>query len=351
MKYREVEPEELLILENSAIVDVRSPSEYREFHIPRAVNIPVFDDNEKKLIGLIYRNEGAPMAFEKGREFALKKLPSILERFKDLTSNYESVIVYCWRGGMRSKGVCEALSRQGLKVMRLRGGYRAYRKFILKKMSDLLEQKDLIVITGKTGTGKTRIIKHLKKEGFPAVDLEGIAKHRGSLFGRVGIKEQITQKMFDSLLFEDLWKLDGSYLIVEDESRRIGNIHIPDSLWEKKENGYFVEVRVPLSERIRIIHEDYTSTEGWEDEVLSALMRLKKFLGNRKLILATELFKSGRVEELIEFIIKEHYDKRYRTFKKPNKVIECGSLEECLNETKLFLFEYEGKVQNCPAKG
>ncbi|MDM7266187.1 MAG: tRNA 2-selenouridine(34) synthase MnmH [Aquificaceae bacterium] len=250
----DIKPEDIYTLEERILVDIRSPSEYEEFHIPGAINIPIFEDEEKRLIGLVYRSEGVEKAKELGYEIAWKKLQSLLERFKKLKRDYKNVVVYCWRGGLRSQELCRVLRSMGIEVLRLEGGYRAYREFILRDMERLLEGKTFLVLTGKTGVGKTRLLRRLKEEGYPVIDLEALAQHRGSVFGRVGIKKRISQKMFDALLYEELKRINSDLLIVEDESRVIGNIHIPDSLWNKKEQGFFLEIETSLERRLKKHH-------------------------------------------------------------------------------------------------
>jgi len=154
MPYRDIEAHELFQLEDRVLVDIRSPQEYEDFHIPGAVNIPLFENEEKKLIGFIYRNEGMDRAKEVGEELAKSKLEEFYQKFKELKDRYKNVVVYCWRGGMRSQGMCKAMSDMGLELLRLKGGYRAYRQFILKDMDRLLEDTEFIVLTGKTGVGK-----------------------------------------------------------------------------------------------------------------------------------------------------------------------------------------------------
>jgi tRNA 2-selenouridine synthase len=350
----EVEPDDVINDGNVVFVDVRSPSEFRDFHIPGAVNVPLFDDQEKRLIGYIYRTEGVNRAVEEGRSIASAKLGELFERFKELSYKHKRLVVYCWRGGMRSEGVCTALTRLGLEVYRLRGGYRAYRKFILKEIEKILKGKKAMVITGKTGSGKTRMIRELKREGYDVLDLEGLANHRGSLFGKVGIEGKVSQKMFDSLVYEEIRKFNDSIFLIEDESRRIGHIHIPQTLWEAKQRGIFVEVEVPLEERVRIILEDYTAREGWQEEVNEALKKLARYLGPQKYREAVGLFKKEKYEELVAFLIENHYDRRYRSFGEPSYRIRGERWIDCLEELRSLYnaLKDESKVQDfAPQRG
>ncbi len=330
----DIKPEEVYTLEKRILVDIRSPSEYEEFHIPGAINIPIFEDEEKRLIGLVYRSEGVEKAKELGYEIAWKKLQSLLERFKSLKRDYKNVIVYCWRGGLRSQELCKVLRSMGIEVLRLEGGYRAYREFILKDMERLLEGKTFLVLTGKTGVGKTRLLRRLKEEGYPVVDLEDLAQDRGSVFGKVGIKKRVSQKMFDALLYEELRRINSELLIVEDESRVIGNIQLLEAFWQKKEGGIFIEIETSLERRLKNIIEEYTAFEGWQEEVERALGKIRKYLGEEKYRRALSMLKEGRIEELAIFLMTEYYDRTYRVSKSVFLRLYCSNEEECLNKIK-----------------
>ncbi|MCS6875854.1 MAG: tRNA 2-selenouridine(34) synthase MnmH [Aquificaceae bacterium] len=330
----EIKPEDLYLLEDRVLVDIRSPSEYEEFHVPGAVNVPLFEDEEKRLIGIVYRGEGVERAKELGYEIAWKKLEGFLQTFRRLKENYRHVVVYCWRGGLRSKELCKVLSSMGVDVLRLEGGYRAYREFILKDMERLLQNRRFMVLTGKTGVGKTRLLRRLKQEGYPVVDLEGLAQDRGSVFGKVGIRKTVSQKMFDALLYEELRGLNSELLLVEDESRVIGRVHIPEALWRKKEEGVFVEVEASLSVRLKNIIEDYTSSQGWQEEVRRSLHKIRKYLGEEKYLLALEMLKENKVEELALFLMENYYDKNYRYHKPAIYKVDCSDFETCLQNLK-----------------
>jgi len=352
MGYRDIEPEEIYSLENKVLVDIRSPQEFKEFHIPGAVNVPLFENEEKRLIGYIYRNQGVERAKEVGEEIARRKIEEFYERFRELKEKYGNVIVYCWRGGMRSQGMCRAMSEMGLDLLRLRGGYRAYRQFILRDMERIIENIDFIVLTGKTGVGKTKVLKALKDRGLPVIDLEGLAKDRGSVFGSVGIREKVSQKMFDSLLYEELRKIGEGTVFIEDESRWIGNVHIPDPFWRRKEEGIYVELTASLERRIDNILEDYTEAEGWEEEAKRAVERIRKYLGPQRYAYVMEKFEEKDYREIVRFLIEEYYDRKYKQFGEPVFEVNCDDLEECVRRLERFYLRLkdEGKVQNTPLR-
>ena len=348
MGYTEIEAKDIYRLENRVLVDIRSPQEYEEFHIPGAINVPLFENDEKKLVGHIYRTQGMEKAKEIGESIARGKLEEFYRTFKELKERYGNVVVYCWRGGMRSKGMCEAMARLGLELFRLKGGYRAYRQFILEDMERILKTLRFIVLTGRTGVGKTKVLNALKEEGYPVIDLEGLAQDRGSVFGSVGLRGRVSQKMFESLLYEELRTLEGRLVFIEDESRRVGNIHIPDALWKRKEEGIYVEITADIKSRVRNILEDYTRSKGWQEEVRVALSKIRKYLGPQKYGKALELLSKGEYIALVEFLIEEYYDKRYRLFGKPVAYVDCTDLGKCLHKLKEFYhrFSHEGKVPN-----
>ncbi len=354
MNYTDIDPQDIYSFEKKILVDIRSPQEFEEFHIPGAVNIPLFENEEKKLIGYIYRNEGVDKAKEVGEEIAKKKLEEFYRKFKKLKEKYENVIVYCWRGGMRSQGMCEAMSKMGLDLYRLRGGYRAYRQFILKDMERILEDTEFIVLTGKTGVGKTKVLKALKEKGLPVIDLEELAKDRGSVFGSVGIKEKVSQKMFDAFLYEELRKIGKGFIFIEDESRWIGNIHIPDAFWRKKNEGIYVELTASLERRIENITEDYMQTEGWEEEAKEAVKRIKKYLGPQKFSYVMEKFEEKDYREIIRFLIEEYYDKKYKRFGQPVIEINCDDIGKCVERLREFythLTNIRPKLQGVVCEG
>ncbi len=352
MGYVDIDPELIYEFEEKVLVDVRSPAEFEEFHIPGAVNVPLFEDEEKKLIGQIYRTRGEAEARKVGEEIALSRIGKLAEEIRKLKEEHGNVIVYCWRGGMRSKGFCEAMARLGIQTYRLRGGYRAYRNFILKDMERILEGVNFIVLTGRTGVGKTRILRKLKEKGLPVIDLEGLAMDRGSVFGGVGMKKRVSQKMFDSMIYEDLRRIGGGPIFIEDESRWIGNVHIPEALWRKKEKGIYVEIKASLETRIRNILEDYTSSEGWEEEARTALYRIRKYLGPQKFSYVVERFDKGDYEEVVRFLIEEYYDRKYKQFGVPVAEFWADDLEGCVRDLEEFLKEsfHEGKVQDSPVQ-
>ncbi|MEN3028797.1 MAG: tRNA 2-selenouridine(34) synthase MnmH [Aquificaceae bacterium] len=330
----DIKPEEIYLLEDRVLVDIRSPSEYQEFHIPGAINLPLFEDEEKRLIGMVYRGEGLEKARELGYDIAWKKFENLLQKFKELRERHRHVVLYCWRGGLRSQELCSVLSSVGVEVLRLEGGYRAYREFILKDMESLIRNRRFLVLTGKTGVGKTKLLRRLKEEGYPVIDLEGLARDRGSVFGKLGMGKGISQKLFDALLYEELRKLKENLLLVEDESRLIGKVHLPGIFWQKKEEGLFLEVEATYESRLKNLMEEYASFDGWQEEFKKSLLKIRKYLGEERYRKVLHLLEENRVEELALFLMTEYYDKTYRLQKKPLFRLDCSDFETCLEKLK-----------------
>src|SRR5699024_6051372 len=172
--------------------------EFEEATIPGSINIPVFTDEERAEVGTLYRQKGKEAAKERGLEIFSKKLPSFIDAFKHIQT---SKTVFCWRGGMRSKTAASVLDLMGINANRLTDGIRRYRRWVVDYLKNTSFPPDIIVLNGFTGTGKTEILIRLKEQGYPVLDLEGMANHRGSIFGQVG-KNPSNQKRFDSLLSE-----------------------------------------------------------------------------------------------------------------------------------------------------
>ncbi len=341
---RNIDIEEAL-KENYVLIDVRTEEEFKEFHIPGAVNVPLFTTDEKKKISEVYYKKGEKEA----RLFALKivspKIPGLVEKIRELKERQDKVALYCWRGGMRSFSLATISSLAGVYVPIVKGGYRAFRKYILKRIEMLSKGKTFIVIYGPTGCGKTRILRILKRKGFPVIDLEGLAGHRGSVFGGIGLK-QPSQKMFDALLWKEMENYkESSFLVVEGESRKIGKIHIPEPFWKKMRNGIGVIVSIPLDERVKVSLEDYKVLENEPEIYLEALERIKKHLPSQKYNLIKEHIKERNYREAIKELMLSYYDPLYRRSTPDAELeIDAQNLEEAIEELSRYLSKLNNPV-------
>ncbi|KKK37782.1 tRNA 2-selenouridine synthase [Mesobacillus campisalis] len=297
-------------------VDVRSPIEHGEAAIPGSVNIPLFTNEERQEIGILYKHSGDQAAKWRAMEIVSPKLPSILNQIKNLEDSGAQPVIHCWRGGSRSKAVASFLEFSGIPSLRLAGGYRAYREYILEQIPMLLPEK-AVVLHGLTGTGKTEILKELQGRGYPVLDLEKMANHRGSLFGTIGIGDGHNQKTFDALLFERLSEIKGSgYFIIEAESKRIGRAAQPETMVERKMNGTHFLISCSLDNRIERIYREYVEpykTETWfKNNVDEKVERIVKRLKNPEL--AEELEEAlikGDYRTVISILLVHYYDPRY----------------------------------------
>lgn len=324
-------------------VDVRSPSEFQDSHIPQAVNIPIFTDEERAEIGTLYKQVGQRAAKWRAMEIVSPKLPTLLTEIRKIEETHKKPLLYCWRGGMRSQSIAHFAMMSGLHIQRLDGGYRAYREFIVERIPEMLPER-AVVIYGLTGTGKTDILHNLREAGFPVLDLEGYANHKGSVFGAVGGQTPHNQKTFDALLFEDLQMLSGSpYFIMEGESKRIGHAVQPPELYEKKNNGIHIHVSSSLEARVERIYEQYIQeSDEFHQRVEFAFGKIMKRV---KPIEVQEEIKA-RLEqrdykEIIRLLIMYYYDPRY-----DNKIketihteleVNSDSIKEATKEIAAFL--------------
>lgn len=284
-------------------IDVRTPEEYREDTIPGAVNIPLFSNEERAIVGKLYTKEGQREAIEKGYEFVQKKLPKLLEEIRKYKD--ENMVVFCWRGGMRSKSLVILLESLGFDVKQLEGGYKSYRKYVMNKLEGYKTRARFIVIYGLTGSGKTNMIKQFKN----SLDLEGIAQHRSSLFGDIGLKPR-SQKMFESLLLKRLEELkDEKFIIAEGESRKVGNSIIPEKIFKEMQEGIKVKVEASMEYRIKNLIECYSNKE--DGKIREKIEMLRNRIGKKKTDVMLELFEKKRFEKVARMLLEEYYDPLY----------------------------------------
>ena len=310
-QYRDITYTQSLDLKDPLYIDVRSPSEHHKAAIPGAVNLPLFDDDEREIIGLIYQKDPR-QARIKGLSFASPKLPQMVEKIQAF-SRENTPVLYCWRGGMRSKSLCLLLQMMNIGCYCLKGGYKAYRKFILERLNSYEITQKVYVLTGLTGVGKTRVLHLLAEMGCPTIDLEGMAQHRGSMFGHLGKNPQ-SQKNFDSLLWERLKQLEKySYIAVEGEGKRIGSIFVPDFLINAIKEGEHILLKAPIEGRAeRILQEYYPTTPEEIAEVESALQGLEKYIGRKNLQHFLYLLRNNQFYELVYELCEHYYDRLYK---------------------------------------
>lgn len=288
------------------VADVRAPKEYLQGHIPNAVNMPLFTDEERAIIGTLYKQVGRDTAVEKGIEMVGPKLASFVTQAKQIAPD-KRIIVHCWRGGMRSGSMAWLLSMAGFRVYLLEGGYKVFRKHFLGILDQGLPQ--LKVLGGPTGSGKTELLLQMQQNGHQVIDLEGIAHHKGSSFGAINQAPQPTTEQFENELFTILSDFDLTQPIwVEDESKLIGTVHLPNALYKQMQQVPVYVVNIPLAQRIDRLVADYTHCEKHLLE--EALLRIKKRVGPQNVKAAQEALALNDFRTVAEIVL-QYYDKAY----------------------------------------
>lgn len=293
------------------LVDVRSNGEYEEATINGAINIPLFDNEERANIGTIYTKESTEKAKRIGVEIVAKKLPNIYDKISELEKEYKKVVLFCARGGMRSGTITDLLGSLGLRVERIKNGYKGYRAFINEELPRLNEQINYIMLHGNTGVGKTEILKELKEQGYDVLDLEKCANHRGSILGSVGLGKCTSQKQFESNIYEELKSVKGKYVFIEAESRRIGRVLIPDYIHSKMKQGIHIFVDASLEFRSDLIIQEYTKANSCTDEICEALEKLKKHISEKDIERYCTMVREGNYKEVVKDLMIRYYDPLY----------------------------------------
>lgn len=297
------------------LIDVRSPIEFEEGHIPQAINIPLFSNDERAQVGLTFKQKGKKQAQWLGMEIVSPKIPQLLHEIKEKKIEGKHILIYCYRGGLRSQSVTQFCLMAGLHVFRLGGGYKEYRKYIHEATEKLIP-KTAYVLHGLTGTGKTEILHKLKEKGIPVLDLEGLAGHKGSLFGHIGQAVK-SQKMFDALLFDALDPIQTHpFVLFEAESKRIGRAIQPSSLLKRKEEGTHIIVTCSLEKRVERIKKEYIEPfekEEWfirsVEEIISMLW--KRMRGNPVWKDVSDSWQNKEYNRFISLLLECYYDPMY----------------------------------------
>jgi tRNA 2-selenouridine synthase len=287
------------------VIDVRSPGEFEQGHVPGAINIPLFDDSERAVVGTLYVQTGRKDAILRGLDFALPKTSWYLESLNDRCSPGK-ILLHCWRGGLRSALMAEVFSNAGYEVDVLTGGYKAYRRFI---RGELAGQAQVVVLGGYTGSGKTALLHAIASKGEQVVDLEGLACHKGSVFGALGQASQPTNEQFENNLYARWSELDRSRMVwLEDESRMIGRVTLPDPVVDHISSGNLIRVELDVAIRINRLVKEYS---GFDKQLLTeAINRIGERLGGARTSEAITALKNHSFKD-VAAIILSYYDKAY----------------------------------------
>lgn len=287
------------------LADVRSPAEYSHGHIPLAVNIPLFSNDERAEIGTIYKKQGKETAVERGLSFAGANLTNFVSQAKHIAQE-KKIKVHCWRGGMRSASMAWLFETAGLNVCVLEGGYKSYRQWVREILSI---KRNIIILAGMTGTGKTAILHELATRGEQILDLENLASHRGSSFGNIGLAPQPTTEEFENKIAE-LWSRFNltKPVWVEAESLKIGTCVIPPEINKQMKIALAIQIERPLEARLHILESEYGNFIP--EMLVEATKRISKKLGGMTTNLVIEAINSGNMQEAIKLVLF-YYDKTY----------------------------------------
>lgn len=316
MKTEIISYRESLSLKEKTYIDVRSPAEFEIDHIPGAVNLPVFDNDERKEIGTLYKQAGKKTAVLRGVEIGSSRLSGMIQQLMEIEST--PLIFVCARGGIRSSSVSSIASSLGIESLRIHMGYKGYRSYVTEALGNLQWVPELFVLHGLTGTGKTEIIRNFRK----SVDLEKLAGHRSSIFGGIGISRS-NQKRFETGLLAQLESLKNEkFILIEGESRKIGNLHLPSALYNKMKNSPGILVTASIDERVDIILNEYKAALD-DPEIYGIVKSLKTKLGHKVIDEMLNLYAEKNYRQFVEILLEKYYDPLYNhSLKKTSCVFE-----------------------------
>lgn len=295
-----------------AIIDVRSPSEFAADHIPGAINLPVLSDVERAEVGTIYVQDSRFKARRIGAAYVSKNIATHLTgALADRPRDFRPLI-YCWRGGMRSNSMATILAAIGWRGSVMSGGYQAWRRLVVAELRDPGPPFNVIVLDGQTGSGKTKILEHLEERGIQTLDLEGLANHRGSVFGGYEAAPQPSQKLFESLIWERLSAFDPKEpIVVEAESNLIGRLSLPDRLMQSMQIAPRIEVRARVDDRALYLLEAYGDIIACPERLIAAIERLRPFHAKSLIDGWLALAQAADFEPLAAGLMQSHYDPLY----------------------------------------
>jgi len=326
---------------NGPLIDVRSPSEYYKGHMPNSINIPLFDNDERSIIGTIYKKEGRKKAVIEGLKFFEKKMELLLDNlFMNIDShninskknfNKSFIRIYCSRGGMRSQSISWLLEKYKFNPITLKGGYKTYRRWILDCFS---KKWNIIIIGGKTGTGKTRLLSLLEQYKYQTIDLEGFACHRGSTFGGLGMKKQPSNEQFENKIAEKLYSFKViNNIFVEAESANIGKCKIPHEFFNQMKTARRIEILRSETNRLDELIDTYSVFN--KEELQESVLRIKKRLGPQRTKIALESINKEEWDLVCRSVL-DYYDRCYEYEKVGKKNITLLDLTDKKYDEKIL---------------
>ncbi len=328
---------------NGPLIDVRSPSEYYKGNMPNSINIPLFDNEERSKVGTVYKNYGREKAVIQGLEFLADKIDNMVNKLFEALNIYKSkkngsqieeptLKIYCARGGMRSQSISWLLEKYNQRNVTLKDGYKSYRKWALESFN---QEWRINLIGGKTGTGKTKLLQLLDKNNYQVIDLEGLACHRGSTFGGIGMKEQPSNEQFENSIAEKLKGFNkGNKLFIEAESANIGRCKIPHEFFSQMKSAERIEIKKSESNRLDELIKTYSIYE--EKDLMEAVLRIKKRLGPQRTKIAIESIKNKDWKSVCKSVL-EYYDKCYEYEKTGKNNIRILDMTDIFDDKKTLI--------------
>jgi len=319
------------LLDTHCIVDARTPLEFADDHLPGAINVPILTNAERVEIGTLYKQQGPQLARIRGLELTCHRFPAIVATIAEAAKGLP-VLVYCWRGGLRSESIAMLLEMTGYPVVKLAGGYKSFRATVSAFFESVRLPVQLVVLHGMTGSGKTEFLLQLPQERYTVIDLEGLARHRGSAFGALGMDEQPDQKRFESLLWNSFRQAPADRpIVVEGESKRIGRLTLPGNLHEVMAESTKVWCNVSVATRVKRLSAEY-ALEEYRQPMAEALERIKKKLGGPQYEELQHKLAAWDIPGMAQDLIEQYYDKLYYRVRKwepeANICLEDYSLAE-----------------------
>jgi tRNA 2-selenouridine synthase len=301
------------LAEFDEVIDVRSPAEYAEDHVPGALNCPVLSDDERARVGTIYKQISAFEARKIGAALVARNIATHLDAVFASKPKGWRPLIYCWRGGNRSAAMTQVLRQVGWPALQLDGGYKAYRRLVIAELETLPQRFAVKVIAGATGSGKSRLLQALSVKGAQVLDLERLAAHRGSVLGGLPGRPQPSQKGFESALWQQLRNMNPAVsLFVEAESRKVGELRVPEALMERMRTAPCIELATTQPARVRLLYEEYRhflESPALLQQKLDCLVGLH---GRGRIAAWKEMAQRGLWETLVTELLDQHYDPAYR---------------------------------------
>ena len=334
-------PFEASLLDTHLVVDARTPLEFAEDHLPGAINVPILTNFERVEIGTIYKQQGPEIARTRALELTCHRFPSITSTIREAASG-RPVLIYCWRGGLRSESVAILMEMTGYPVKKLAGGYKAFRTVVTDFFKSVSLPVQLLVLHGMTGSGKTEFLNQLPEGKFTTIDLEGLARHRGSAFGSMGLGEQPTQKRFETMLWDAFRKASTDRpIVLEGESKRIGRLTLPGNLHEFMAESTKIWCDVSLETRVKRLSAEYARDE-YRQPMFDALERIRKKLGGTQYEELHKKLTSWDISAVAQGLIEHYYDKLYYRVRKwePEATISLEDYSLATDELKRVCGQY-----------